>query len=95
VLTGGASSLYGSDAIAGVVNFIYKDNFQGIEGNAQYGITEQGDDAQYQANITVGGNFADDRGNIMLHLVTRTRKASCLASVATPSLTTFLRCSDR
>lgn len=67
ILTGGASSLYGSDAIAGVVNFIYKDNFEGIEANAQYGITEQGDDPQYQANVTVGGNFADDRGNIMLH----------------------------
>ena len=33
VLTGGASSLYGSDAVAGVVNFIYKDNFQGVEAN--------------------------------------------------------------
>lgn len=68
ILTGGASSLYGSDAIAGVVNIIYKDNFEGIEGNVQYGITQQGDDPQYQANVTVGGNFADDRGNIMLHL---------------------------
>lgn len=68
VLTGGASSVYGSDAIAGVVNFIYKDSFEGIEANGQYGITEQGDDAQYQANVTVGGNFGDDRGNIMVHL---------------------------
>jgi len=67
VLTGGASSLYGSDAIAGVVNFIYKDDFEGIEANAQYGITQEGDDPQYQANVTVGGNFGDDRGNIMLH----------------------------
>lgn len=68
VLTGGASSLYGSDAIAGVVNFVYKDDFQGIEANGQYGITERGDDAQYQINATVGGNFSDDRGNIMVHM---------------------------
>lgn len=67
VLTGGASSLYGSDAVAGVVNFIYKDDFQGIEANAQYNITEKGDTPGYQANVTAGGNFDDDRGNIMVH----------------------------
>ena len=67
VLTGGASSLYGSDAVAGVVNFVYKTNFEGIEANAQYGITEQGDDARYQMNVTTGANFADGDGNIMVH----------------------------
>ncbi|WP_156140923.1 TonB-dependent receptor domain-containing protein [Sphingomonas sp. 37zxx] len=66
-LTGGSSSLYGSDAVAGVVNFIYKDNFEGVEANAQYGITERGDDPRYQANITAGGNFAEGRGNMMVH----------------------------
>ncbi len=68
VLTGGASSLYGSDALAGVVNFIYKKDFQGLEGNAQYGLTERGDDIRYQANLTMGANFDDGRGNIMVHL---------------------------
>lgn len=69
ILTGGASSLYGSDAVAGVVNFIYKDRFEGIEANAQYNITERGDNREYQANVTAGGNFGeDDRGNIMVHL---------------------------
>lgn len=67
VLTGGASSLYGSDAVAGVVNFIYKDNFEGVEANGQYNITQRGDTPGYQANVTAGGNFADDRGNIMVH----------------------------
>lgn len=67
ILTGGASSLYGSDAVAGVVNFVYKKDFEGIDANAQYGITEQGDDARYQANLTVGTNVADGRGNIMVH----------------------------
>lgn len=68
ILTGGASSLYGSDAVAGVVNVIYKDDFQGVEANAQYNITQRGDTPEYQANVTVGGNFADDRGNIMAHI---------------------------
>ncbi len=68
VLTGGSSSVYGSDAIAGVVNFVYKKNFEGIEAQAQYGITERGDDERYQANVTAGTNFDDDRGNIMVHL---------------------------
>jgi len=68
VLTGGASSIYGSDAIAGVVNFVYKTDFEGVEANGQYGLTESGDDIRYQANVTAGANFADGRGNIMVHL---------------------------
>ncbi|MFW2350472.1 TonB-dependent receptor plug domain-containing protein [Qipengyuania sp.] len=67
ILTGGASSLYGSDAIAGVVNFVYKTDFEGIEANAQYGITEEGDDARYQANLTAGTNLGGGDGNIMVH----------------------------
>lgn len=68
ILTGGASSLYGSDAVAGVVNFKYKRNFEGLEAEAQYGLTERGDSARYQLSMTGGGNFADDRGNLMVHL---------------------------
>lgn len=67
VLTGGASSLYGSDAVAGVVNFIYKTDFEGIEAEGQYGLTARGDSPRYQGNLTLGGNFADHRGNIMVH----------------------------
>jgi iron complex outermembrane recepter protein len=67
ILTGGASSLYGSDAVAGIVNFVYKKNFEGLEANLQYGQTDENDDKQYQANVTFGTNFADDRGNIMVH----------------------------
>jgi outer membrane receptor protein involved in Fe transport len=68
VLTGGASSVYGSDAVAGVVNFIYRTDFEGILAEGQYGITERGDDRRYQASVTAGVNSADDRGNIMLHV---------------------------
>lgn len=67
VLTGGASAIYGSDAVAGVVNFAYRRDFEGIEANAQYGLTERGDDPRYQANITAGVNSGDGRGNIMVH----------------------------
>ena len=68
ILTGGASSLYGSDAVAGVVNFIYKRNFEGLLAEGSYGITHRGDSARYQVSLTGGGNFAEDRGNVMIHL---------------------------
>jgi iron complex outermembrane receptor protein len=67
VLTGGASAVYGSDAIAGVVNFIYKKNFSGLLANAQAGISEIGDDKRWSLNATFGQNFAGDRGNVMVY----------------------------
>ncbi|MDZ4271384.1 MAG: TonB-dependent receptor [Erythrobacter sp.] len=66
VFTGGASTAYGADAVVGVVNFVTKDNFSGVEVNATYGITEMGDAGQYRLDLTVGGNFADGRGNAVL-----------------------------
>jgi iron complex outermembrane recepter protein len=65
-ITGGAASTYGADAIAGVVNFKLKKNFQGFEADAQYGISQEGDDRETQISILTGTNFADDKGNIML-----------------------------
>lgn len=67
VLTGGASAVYGSDAVAGVVNIIYKKNFSGLELGGQVGISEEGDDAEKQLNLTIGGNFAEDRGNVIAY----------------------------
>ena len=67
VLTGGASSIYGSDAVAGVVNIIYKKNFQGAELGGQVGISDQGDAAEKQINLTIGGNFGEDRGNVIAY----------------------------
>jgi len=64
VVTGGASAVYGSDAMAGVVNFVLKDNFEGLELSSQYGITEQGDGATFNVQGLLGGNFGDDRGNL-------------------------------
>lgn len=66
VLTGGASTTYGADAIAGVVNFITKDDFEGFELNTSYGKTERGDGVTKRIEATVGGNFADDKGNAVL-----------------------------
>jgi outer membrane receptor protein involved in Fe transport len=67
VVTGGRSAVYGSDAIAGVVNFVMKRNFEGVEFNTNYGTGERGDADTYGMDVTVGGNFADDRGNAVLH----------------------------
>ena len=66
VITGGAAAVYGADAIAGVVNFILKKNFQGAEFTGQYGLTEEGDGQEVQASMLVGTNFAENRGNVML-----------------------------
>lgn len=67
VLTGGASAVYGSDAVAGVVNFVYKKKFDGLRLNIQGGISERGDDRQFVANAMYGTNFGDGRGNIMVY----------------------------
>ena len=67
VLTGGASAVYGSDAVAGVVNFVLKDDFEGVELRAQSGISSRGDSPKYRLSGTVGTNFADGRGNIWLN----------------------------
>jgi outer membrane receptor protein involved in Fe transport len=63
-LTGGSSSIYGSDAIAGVVNFVLKQDFEGIQANMRGGVSTYGDAGSYLANITAGKNFAEGRGNI-------------------------------
>lgn len=64
VMTGGASATYGSDALAGVVNFIFKKNFEGLAFNTQYGISGHGDGEQFNASLTFGANTGDDRGNV-------------------------------
>ncbi|HWG30010.1 MAG TPA: TonB-dependent receptor plug domain-containing protein, partial [Steroidobacteraceae bacterium] len=65
VVTGGASAVYGADAIAGVVNFRLKQHFQGAELDAQTGITEQGDGMESRLSATLGTDFAEHRGNIL------------------------------
>jgi outer membrane receptor protein involved in Fe transport len=64
VVTGGASAVYGSDALAGVVNFILKENFEGFDLGMQHGQSAQSDGQQKQMDVLLGGNFGEDRGNI-------------------------------
>lgn len=68
VMTGGASSTYGSDAVAGVVNVILKRNFQGLRMDAQVGVSEEGDDKKKKVSVTFGMNGADGQGNLMVNL---------------------------
>jgi iron complex outermembrane recepter protein len=66
IITGGASAVYGADALAGVTNFKLRSNFQGLEFNGRTGITEEGDGAEHSLSMLFGSNIADGRGNVML-----------------------------
>ena len=68
IVTGGSSAVYGSDAIAGVVNFVLKRNFQGIQLRAQGGVSKYGDAGNYFVSGVAGTNFADDRGNVAVNV---------------------------
>jgi outer membrane receptor protein involved in Fe transport len=67
-LTGGAATTYGADAVSGVINFITRSDFSGIEINASEQLTERGDGETTRIDLTIGGNFGDDRGNAVLSL---------------------------
>jgi outer membrane receptor protein involved in Fe transport len=66
IISGGASATYGADAVAGVTNFILKKNFQGLELDGQFGITQHGDGKEYQLSGIMGSDFADGRGNVSI-----------------------------
>jgi iron complex outermembrane recepter protein len=68
VITGGASAVYGSDAVAGVVNLKLKHHFQGFELDGQFNSTELGDGQEETLDALMGTNFADNRGNIVLSI---------------------------
>ncbi len=68
VLTGAAVTTYGADAITGVVNFITKKDFAGVDLNVSNQLTQQGDGNYFRADITTGVNFDDGRGNAVLSL---------------------------
>lgn len=68
VVTGGNSAVYGSDALAGVVNFVLKDNYQGVQLRGQGGISKYGDAGAYFLSGLAGTNFADGRGNIAVNV---------------------------
>jgi iron complex outermembrane recepter protein len=68
VITGGASAVYGPDAIAGVTNFLLKKNFQGLSLDVQSGLTQEGDGSDTRVSALLGMNAADGKGNIMVGL---------------------------
>ncbi|PIB96747.1 TonB-dependent receptor domain-containing protein [Caulobacter sp. X] len=68
VISGGASATYGSDALAGVVNFKLNNNFTGLQLDAQYGVTEEGDGREKSLALTAGGKYAEDRGHAVFSL---------------------------
>jgi len=73
VLTGGASSIYGADAVSGVVNFIMKDNFEGTEIDLQGGVPGDSGGGEWQLSLTHGQYFMDDRLNVTVSASYRSR----------------------
>ncbi|MNS44626.1 Vitamin B12 transporter BtuB precursor [compost metagenome] len=68
VVTGGASAIYGSDAVSGVVNIILRDDFEGAQIGASYGIGDGSLNERWAIDATIGGNFAEGRGNAAFSL---------------------------
>ena len=66
VLTGGASAVYGADAVTGVVNFIMKDDYEGLNINVTGGVSGEGDGENFSVSALYGMNFAGDRGNFTI-----------------------------
>jgi iron complex outermembrane recepter protein len=65
ILRDGASSIYGADAVAGVVNYVMHRRFRGTELSLRYGVTEYGDGDEYRASLTHGMDFAAGRGRLI------------------------------
>lgn len=66
IVTGGASASWGSDAVAGVVNYVLDHDYTGIKGNISGGVTTYGDDKQYSISLTAGTRFANDRAHFII-----------------------------
>jgi outer membrane receptor protein involved in Fe transport len=65
IVTGGASAAYGSDAVAGVVNFVLDNRFTGLKGSVEAGVTQWGDNRTFKASLSGGVQFAE-RGHLVL-----------------------------
>lgn len=67
IVTGAQSSVYGSDAIAGVVNFVLRRDYNGVQVRSQVGVADAGFGGNQYVSAMVGKSFLDDRANITLH----------------------------
>jgi len=65
IISGGASAVYGADAVAGAINFIMKDDYEGIQLGANYSQAEDGESPAYTLDGVIGGTFAGDKGSLM------------------------------
>ncbi|RHW16851.1 hypothetical protein D1610_14155 [Sphingomonas gilva] len=65
IVTGGASAAYGSDAVAGVVNYILDRDFVGLKASANAGVSQRGDNGTQKIGLAAGGKFLDDRLHVM------------------------------
>src|SRR5690606_19632245 len=75
-ITGGASAVYGGDAVGGVTNFILRDDFEGFDLDLQHGATQEGDGEESRVAIVMGTNFADGRCNVILVVEKYNRKVT-------------------
>ena len=66
IVTGGASAAYGSDAVAGVVNFILKNRFEGFTADVRFGVSELGDNHEYNPAFAYGKSFAGGRAHFII-----------------------------
>jgi len=79
IVTGGASAVYGSDAVAGVVNFKLKPAFNGLQFDGSWGQTDHSDGTEYSAGITGGLSFAEGRGEVFAYAGYSEREAVTFA----------------
>ena len=76
VITGGASAVYGADALAGVTNIKFRDNFEGLSMRMRGGVNEVGDGEEFQVSGLIGGKFSDGKGHAMIGLEYSKREPS-------------------
>lgn len=70
IITGGASAVYGSDAVSGVINIIMRQDFEGIQGSLEYGQSWEGSYGEnLQASLALGNNFDEGRGNFTISIL--------------------------
>ncbi len=68
LITGGASAVYGSDAVSGVVNFVMKDDYEGFELSTRIGESDAGDADETSIDLLFGRNFDEGRGNAVFNI---------------------------
>jgi len=78
VISGGASAVYGADAVGGVVNFILKEDFEGASVDVRFGDTQHGGSQEISISGLIGANVAGDRGNVMFGVEKSSRSKQML-----------------